>query len=178
MDREPVQVCLSLSCSHGNGSCGPPFLSARGSADAASGASAAPIAGDGLAGQGAGLAWPPRVRRAQPSRADLAGNYGRLPRPARRWPARALAVTAPVLSPRWASLGVRDPRGTRDRRLMSALGLWATSCVAPPALFEQRGKRKRGDPDNGRGFGNLRIGFVDVDVYAYGTPIFDERGDV
>src|SRR5262245_5594010 len=79
---------------------------------------------------------------------------------------------------RWAWLGVRDTRGTRDRRLMSALGLWATSCVAPPGLFEQRGKRKRGDPDNGRGFGNLRIGFVDVDVDARGAPILDERGDI
>src|SRR5262245_49091492 len=55
-------------------------------------------------GRGARLATP-RAARA-PSRADLAGNLEHLPRPARRWPARALAVTAPALSPAGVGRGL------------------------------------------------------------------------
>src|SRR5262245_35274641 len=45
-------------------------------------------------------------------------------------------------------------------------------------LFEQRGARERGGPDDGRAFGDLRIGLVDIDVDAGGAPVLDQGGDI
>ena len=46
------------------------------------------------------------------------------------------------------------------------------------SLLEQRGEREGGRDNDGRVFGDLRIGLVDVDVDARGALFLDQRRDI